>query len=211
MYTSVSLATQARASRRRQEDRRAQTRAKVLKAAGRVFAARGYHGAKLDEVAEAAGLSKGAVYYNFGSKEGLFLSLLEDRYRAQLAEVSRTLEAGAGVKSTSAASDMLHRLGRDPRWPPLFFEFVAYAARDAKTRERFASWMRDSRAALAELVEVRAQQLGVEPVLPADQLAVAVSALANGMLIEALFEPEGTSVEAFDDYVCLLLSGRTGP
>ncbi|HZD71914.1 MAG TPA: helix-turn-helix domain-containing protein, partial [Actinomycetes bacterium] len=48
-------------------------------AARRVFARRGYHDASVEEVAEEAGFSKGAVYSNFTSKEDLFVTLLEQR------------------------------------------------------------------------------------------------------------------------------------
>jgi AcrR family transcriptional regulator len=57
--------------------RRQQTRARLLEAAGQVFARRGFHAATLDEVAEAAGYTKGAVYANFANKDGLFLALLD--------------------------------------------------------------------------------------------------------------------------------------
>ena len=59
------------------ERRRRQTRDHLLDAAAQVLAERGFHGASLDEVAAAAGFTKGAVYSNFKNKEDLFLALLE--------------------------------------------------------------------------------------------------------------------------------------
>src|SRR5580765_6777154 len=76
------------------ERRRAMTREHLLDAAAIVFARDGYHGASLDDVAAAAGFTKGAVYSNFKNKEDLFLALLEDRTDRQLAVVSDVLEAG---------------------------------------------------------------------------------------------------------------------
>ena len=55
---------------------RAQTRARLLQAAGEVFARRGYDRASLDEVAAAAGLTKGAVYSSFAGKDELFYALM---------------------------------------------------------------------------------------------------------------------------------------
>ena len=63
------------------ERRRQQTRDYLLQAAAQVFAERGFHGASLDEVAAAAGFTKGAVYSNFKNKEDLFLALLEANQR----------------------------------------------------------------------------------------------------------------------------------
>src|SRR4051794_28130562 len=122
-----------------QVERRAQTRAKLLRAAGGVFARRGYHEATLDEIADKAGLSKGALYYNFASKEDLFMALLADRLEARLGEAERI-------------EDFVATLERDPRWAPLFFEFVAWAGRDARRRaelrERFVRPAREHTRAL---------------------------------------------------------------
>ncbi len=58
----------------------AQTRRRLLDGAAVVFARRGFHGASLEEVADEAGYSKGAVYSNFVSKEELFLAVLAARF-----------------------------------------------------------------------------------------------------------------------------------
>jgi AcrR family transcriptional regulator len=67
--------------------RRQQTRDRLLDAAGQVFARRGFHAATVDEVADAAGYTKGAVYSNFATKDALFLALLDQRLAAQLQQV----------------------------------------------------------------------------------------------------------------------------
>ena len=63
--------------RRTRAEARLETRDAILSAARRLFAERGYRGASLDEIAEVAGFSKGAVYSNWPSKEALFLELLD--------------------------------------------------------------------------------------------------------------------------------------
>src|SRR4030081_2422301 len=66
--------------------RRAQTRTRLLEAAARVYARRGFEAATLDAVAEDAGFTKGAVYDHFGSKENLLFALLDEHLSAQIAE-----------------------------------------------------------------------------------------------------------------------------
>jgi AcrR family transcriptional regulator len=160
-----------------QAERRAQTRARLLKAAGGVFARRGYHEATLDEIAEKAGLSKGALYYNFASKEDLFLALLGDRLADRLGDA-----ADAGPR---ALEEFVEALERDPRWAPLFFEFVAWSGRDARRRaqlrERFIRPAREHTRAL----------VGEGGTFSAEELAVVVNALVNGMLLERHFDPDG--------------------
>src|SRR3954454_25281224 len=67
-------------------DRKARTRAALLDAAARVYARRGFAGATLDEVAEEAGFTKGAIYAHFGSKDDLLRALMEEYLAAEVAE-----------------------------------------------------------------------------------------------------------------------------
>jgi AcrR family transcriptional regulator len=163
----------------KQAERRAATRAKLLKAAGAIFARRGYHAATLDEIAARAGVSKGALYYNFASKEDLFLALLADR----LGEGPADLEEFAS------------RLERDPRWAPLFFEFMAWSGRDARhraqLRERFFRPARERTAALVTDGD--------------EELAAVVNALVNGLLLERHFDPERVPADLVGRAIARLL------
>src|SRR5712691_9354782 len=78
----------------RAESRR-RTRVHLLEAAVEVFARRGFHGASVEEVAEVAGYTKGAVYSNFTSKDELFLAVLEGRMQAQVELLERLSERAA--------------------------------------------------------------------------------------------------------------------
>ena len=176
----------------------------MLQAAGKVFAARGYYGATLDEVARAAGVSKGALYYNFASKEQLFLALLADRIGARIDEIARIFDEPATRKAGAAGTSFVSRLERDPRWTPLFFEFVAVAARSEEVRAGFSHWIIETRQRLASLIAQRFRQLEVEPPLPVNELAILVTSLANGMLIERIFDPDGVRQDLFGDALASL-------
>src|ERR1044071_3424718 len=78
---SPSSPTKGRApvSDGRRAARRGTARARLLDAAARVFARDGYHAASVDEIVKAAGVTKGAVYAHFTTKQELFLTLLEER------------------------------------------------------------------------------------------------------------------------------------
>jgi TetR/AcrR family transcriptional regulator len=71
----------------------------LLETAFRVFGARGYRATRLEDVAEAAGLTKGAVYYYFDSKEDLLRHALHRRHRAVFAEIAEALRAERGPAS----------------------------------------------------------------------------------------------------------------
>jgi AcrR family transcriptional regulator len=170
----------------KQAERRAATRAKLLKAAGAIFARHGYHAATLDQIAERAGVSKGALYYNFASKEDLFLALLADR----LGEGPADLEEFAS------------RLEHDPRWAPLFFEFMAWSGRDARHRaELCRRFFRPARERTRALTA--AGHEGDD--LTAEELAAAVNALVNGLLLERHFDPERVPADLVGRAVARLL------
>src|SRR5436305_13886601 len=97
--------------------RKAETKALLLEAGLTVVAERGIEFATLDEVAQTAGFTKGAVYRQFPSKGAFLLAVFE-----QYAAVAR---AGAGARQAS--------------WfIPLTLQFAAHAMRDPLLRRRFA-------------------------------------------------------------------------
>src|SRR5208282_6704638 len=80
---------------------RAETRARLLQAAGEVFAKHGYDRASLDDVAAAAGLTKGAVYSSFASKDELFYALMREHIDERLVFVSSALSLESTVANAT--------------------------------------------------------------------------------------------------------------
>jgi AcrR family transcriptional regulator len=190
-------------------ERKEDTRARLLSSAARVFARRGYHAASVEEVAEEAGFSKGAVYSNFAGKEELFLAMLEERFAARLASVRATV-AGPGEPDEQArrgGGDFMATFAADPDWPPLFMEFCAYAQRNPAVRRRLAARVRALRSAMAEILAARAAELGVELPLPAEQLAAMTFAMASGTAMERQLDPDGVPDELLGTMLELFFAG----
>ena len=76
----------------RRKDLREERRQAILEAALRLFAERGYHETKMDDVAEKAGLSKGAIYLYYQNKEDLFFSLLSQKMDQAVPAVEKALK-----------------------------------------------------------------------------------------------------------------------
>jgi AcrR family transcriptional regulator len=71
----------------------------MLEVAGRVFAARGFHEASMDEIAELADISKPMIYNYFGSKEGLYFAYVDLSYREIISAIDVAVaEASAAGK-----------------------------------------------------------------------------------------------------------------
>ena len=151
-------------------------RALVLDAACRVFLARGYHGATLEQIAEEAGFSKGVVYSQFDSKADLFLALLEARIEERAAENSRLAES---LPARGGLPPLMDHLARGdqatPGWLLLVIEFRVHAARDAGLSRRYAE-------AHARTVEALAGVLATVGARDGQGLAVAPRRLAELML-----------------------------
>ncbi|MFF0307680.1 TetR/AcrR family transcriptional regulator [Streptosporangium sp. NPDC004379] len=87
--------------------RRAETRLKLFTAAVEVIAEQGYTAATVEAIAERAGVAKGTVFYNFGSKEALFAAMLDhgiERLAGALAEAASPAPAASVTSAASAAS-----------------------------------------------------------------------------------------------------------
>lgn len=187
MLKRIKLQLSMKRKRKTQAERREDTREQVLAAAARIFARNGFHGTSLDAIAEEAGFSRGAVYYNFADKEELFLELLDHRCAERAQDLRAVFgESDDDVAATSrqaqlAAQHALDAMTGDPEWRALYLEFLAHAARDPAFRRRFARRTDEMRGALEEIVVERARpfadSLGMEP----EQLAVVIDALGVGL------------------------------
>jgi len=92
----VTPRTQTKSRRLNRAEKRAANRERILRAARSVFGARGFHAATIEEIAAEAGLSNGAIYYNFESKADLFFALLEQRQEERVRHLRRTLARAPG-------------------------------------------------------------------------------------------------------------------
>jgi len=150
---SAQLGRHAGDRRRRAKVER--TRADLLAAARRVFAAKGYEGAAVGDIAAEAGYTKGALYSNFDSKEAIFL------------EIARELTAEETDQTTRWSPADLRRL-LSVRVPDddvltrmlLTLELYTYAVRHPEAQADLAPLARSSMDVLARLV--RAARTGVQ-------------------------------------------------
>src|SRR5215831_12389565 len=164
-----------RLSRAEQNDR---NRALLLAAARRVFLAKGYYAATLEQIADDAGFSKGVVYSRFASKADMFLALLEDRISERAAQNAELAGRLAGSGNFAAVLDLAQRAERAaPGWRLLVTEFRIHAARDPELNRRYAALHARTVDGIAQvLVAVSEGGAGGLP-FPPRQLAELVQAM----------------------------------
>jgi AcrR family transcriptional regulator len=169
------------------------TRNRILAAARRVFAAKGYTGASLDEVAADAGLTKGAIYWYFASKSEVLLALMEESRKRQAhslpAAVRRWTQADDPAAAlTAVLKDQMELCLRHQEWPRLLVEFLA-ESRDPAVRERFQMLTRKRMEIIGEAIAEAQQRQLVRADVDPFVVAVLLTNLLDGLQQWSLVGP----------------------
>jgi AcrR family transcriptional regulator len=200
-------------ARRTRRDTQAQTRADLLAAAREVFLARGFHAASLDEIAERAGYTKGAVYSNFAGKDDLFLALLDEHYARRTLEYAAIIPASGDAEETyrAIARAMLEAYEREPQWWPLVSDFVSHASRDPRLVERLRETREAYLDALAGIIDAHCERHQLTYSLPAKEIARGTGALMRGMAVEWSIDPAEADRAAFEEMHAAYMRGLVVP
>lgn len=181
------------------------TRSRILAAAAHLFAQKGYAAATLDEVAHAAGLTKGAIYWNFRNKADLFFALLDDQFARHTAPLPEEIRAAAatGNPRTATAALMRATLARareNPDWPRLFLEFLSQT-RDPEIQARLARFFDDTRREAVRYIGMM-QAAGL---VPSQQdpavLAHFFASLVDGLLLSWIVNPNLVDLDSLTDRI----------
>lgn len=187
-----------------------EARHELLAAALRVFAARGYRQAGVDEIAAEAGYSKGALYWHFSGKEELLSALLEERLDAPMREMVALLESAPPEQdmSVEASREFARQLGRERDVLLLDREYWSHAIRDPELRARYAERQTDLRNAIARALEARARHLGTPGLpMPAEDVARIVLGIIGGLTVDELVEPGSVRPELLGETLALIYAG----
>ena len=189
------------------------TRARLVAAAATVFARLGFAGASLEDVADEAGLTKGAVYSNFESKDDLIKAVLHDRLdepaRAIPALVSD--ELSIEDRAARAAELFVRQMEQDREAALLNLEFSMYLARNPEMVSRFSEGARELRRTMARAMEERASRDGVPLPLDSDTLVAGVFALGQGIALARLSDPDSAPEDLFGRMLALVMSSSAAP
>lgn len=181
----------------RQQDRAVSTRRDLIEAARRIFARDGFEMARLEDIAAAAGKTRGAFYANFRDKEDVFFALFEESLRREKRQMREQLsEAGSEDERIEVlARHMLSVIG-DRRRMLLALEFKLYAIRHPRKTKRLA----DLHSALC----LSCVEANVEKFIPEFSCltqkqkrtqTAQVGALLDGISLNRMFDPRGLTDE----------------
>ena len=173
------------------QESQARTRALLLEVATQEFLAHGYTGTSLEKIAELAGFSKGAVYGNFAGKDELCLAVLQNHFFALLQTFVGEFAAGGDTIEDRLVvlEQWLETLLADDDWQVLAVEFAVHARRNPKIMQQVAAQERMVRAAITTLLSQQIRQLGVQPILPPEQLGIVLVSVVGGIAVQRLIDP----------------------
>ncbi|WP_205874612.1 TetR/AcrR family transcriptional regulator [Mycobacterium camsae] len=177
--------------------RRAETRARLMDAAFRVFAVKGYGHVTIEDVCEAAGYTRGAFYSQFESLEELFF-LLYDEWAGRTAEQVRAAMEGADavVDLPGVVERIVDTLLLERDWLLIKFDFLLYSARNPELAHRWEV----HRAQLRKVIEERLIASGIgfhKAIDSVTDTARAIIAAYDGVSVQLLLDSDQAAARAW--------------
>ena len=176
----------------KQQDRATQTKENMLKAAEDLFASQGYEATSVSMICDAAGVSKGAFYHHFKTKQSVFLELMQRWLKGldeQLVLIDgSTVDVKEGLLSMGEIVGQILDIG-GPQLP-IFLEFLSRAVRDPAVWDATVEPFQRYRDFFAVLIQRGIDEGSLREIAP-HYAARVIIALAVGMLVQGLLDPGG--------------------
>ena len=191
---------------------KAATRERLLHAAEEVFARKGFAGASVEEIAESAGYSIGALYSNFDGKEQLFLELLSARRARRVGSVIGALRAAVAEHRDpfdALPGALLDFAERDAGAGALQAEFWLYAVRHPEARAALAAQTAAQLDALEQLITELLASQSVAATAPPRDVTVVLFALVQGLIRQRRIDPDRVPDKLFTQALRWILTGAT--
>ncbi len=170
------------------------SRERILDAATELFAARGYAGTGVDQLAERSGIAKTAIYYHFGNKEGLLAAVLE-RASSQWIDaiLAASRQAGDPLARLDRALAGMRAMLEERPWIYKLFQILTLEVAEEKPEIR-ATLRGIVRQARQAIVDGMHDAVGVD-VPDADGIAGLMLAALDGISLGLQIDPEGVCLD----------------
>ena len=174
------------------EERKAERREQILAGARRAFSEHGYEGATVTRLEEATGLSRGAIFNYFPSKEDVFLELA---WRDKERLIRLWLERGWEATLRSVVEE-------DPDWLGVYLELTRRIRTDPEFARRHAERTQgELTSALLEQVAAEQQVGALRDDVPPERVAGFISLVANGAVLQTALGERIRDVDALVGFV----------
>ena len=188
------------------EESREQTQQRLIDAAQSVIAKKGLAGTSVEDIAAAAGYTRGAFYSNFRSKSDLFIELLRRDHRQAHDTMSELLVADlAPEQLEQRVIQMYAQLYRSNEGFMNWTEARMLAARDARFRSKLNALMIEKRDFIAAVIEHFYARVGIPAAAPPKEMAMGFMSLVEGVKLFRLSSPQDMTVDAAESILTLFI------
>ena len=176
------------------QQRSEETRTKIMESAIKLFSTNGFNKASVDDICEEAGISKGAFYHHFKSKQELFLALLDGWLAAIDSAIEASKDKTAPETFTQMTEAFPYIFETAGEGLPMFLEFWLQASRDKKIWEASIAPYRRYHKYFTSLIKKGVDEgsfIEVDPELTSRMIV----STAMGLLLQSLLDPKGANWE----------------
>jgi len=184
-------------------------RNQILDAATTVFVRQGFQHARMDDIVEESGLSKGTLYWYFKSKEDIINAILRRLFTGELANLESLLEAEGTVSERLVllTSDRVNGMKRMSSLVPIIFEFYAVAVHQQWVKQFIGEYFQQFRKLLEDLIQQGIDRGEFRPV-NATEAAISLASMYEGLTIHWLMDPQTVQWDILSESsIPLLLDG----
>jgi AcrR family transcriptional regulator len=176
------------------QHRAEETRGRILDAAVRKLSIAGYDAASVDDICAEAGISKGAFYHHFPTKQAMFLALMQG-WLAMIDAGMKAVRAETVPETLIQMTDLLPGVfaAAEDRLP-MFLEFWLQASRDETVWKAMIAPYRHYQEHFARLIQDGIAEGSLKPTDPQVAAQVIVS-LAVGLVLQGILDPQGADWE----------------
>jgi AcrR family transcriptional regulator len=184
-------------------------RNQILDAATKVFVRQGFQHARMDDIVEESGLSKGTLYWYFKSKEDIINAILHRLFTGDLAYLENMMQA-EGTASERLIQLTDHRitgLQQMSSLVPIIFEFYAVAVHQQSVKQFINEYFQHFRALLEELIQEGINN-GEFRKVDARDTAISITSLYEGLTLHWMIDPQSVQLEILNENsISLFLNG----
>ena len=163
----------------------------ILAAATKVFTERGFADARMDDIVTEAGLSKGALYWYFDSKDAIIISILDQIFDYETGHVRELLERedSAKLKLEVFIETMIKDLEKMKPLMPIFFDFWSLSVRKQTINQAIKKYYQSFLDMIEPIIEDGIEQGEFRPV-NVKEIAIAMGAIYEGTILLYVYIPE---------------------
>jgi AcrR family transcriptional regulator len=181
----------------------------ILEAAISVFAKLGFHKARMDDISEASGLSKGALYWYFDSKDDIITNIMEYVFGSSFKELNSLPTPDGNIRKHLVAmlSNSMEDAIKMLEIRPIIFEFFAHAFQDGIIQQTLRDYFRYYTQQMIPLIQ-QGIDTGEFRQIDAYPAALALGSIFEGIILLWMYDPHSVDIDLhFRIALNLLLDG----